>query len=175
MYISNVFHLPGFSSTNLLSHPPACFYKGAHPPTHSSLTALAFPYTGASSLHRTKGLSSHWCLTRSSSATYVAGAMGPSMHTLWLIVYCLGALRSPVSWYCFSSYGITIPFSSFRVWYPFQRMKTSSLNHRERGWNKSLWIQSIQMPASFKEMKRLHGTQGRSLCQNLQVFCVLET
>ena len=30
-----------------------------HPLTHSHLTILAFPYTGASSLHRTKGLSSH--------------------------------------------------------------------------------------------------------------------
>ena len=28
-------------------------------PTHSCLTALAFPYTVALSLHRTKGLSSH--------------------------------------------------------------------------------------------------------------------
>jgi hypothetical protein len=27
--------------------------------THSHLTTLAFPYTGATSLHRTKGLSSH--------------------------------------------------------------------------------------------------------------------
>ena len=27
-----------------------------HPPTHSCLTALAFLYPGASSLHRTKGL-----------------------------------------------------------------------------------------------------------------------
>ena len=29
------------------------------PLTHSHLTTLAFPYTGVSSLHRTKGLSSH--------------------------------------------------------------------------------------------------------------------
>jgi hypothetical protein len=34
-----------------------------------------------SSLHRTKDLSSHWCLTRSSSATYAAGAM----CTPWLM------------------------------------------------------------------------------------------
>jgi hypothetical protein len=32
----------------------------------------------------TKGLSSHWCQTRLSSATYVAGVMGPSMCTLWV-------------------------------------------------------------------------------------------
>ena len=29
-----------------------------HPTTQSHITALSFPYTGASSLHRTKGLSS---------------------------------------------------------------------------------------------------------------------
>jgi hypothetical protein len=38
------------------------------------------------SLHRTKGLSSHWCLTRPSSATCAAGAMSPTMCTLWLVV-----------------------------------------------------------------------------------------
>ena len=31
----------------------------AHQPTHSSFLVLAFPYTGASSLHRTKGLYFH--------------------------------------------------------------------------------------------------------------------
>jgi hypothetical protein len=50
------------------------------------LPALEFSYTGASSLQGTKGLSSHWCLTRPSSATYAAGAMGPSICTLWLVV-----------------------------------------------------------------------------------------
>jgi hypothetical protein len=35
-----------------------------HVPTHSHLTALASPYTGASSLHRTKGLPSHCCQIR---------------------------------------------------------------------------------------------------------------
>jgi hypothetical protein len=49
--------------------------------THSRLPALAFLYTGASSLHRAKGLSSSGCLTRPSCATYVAGAM----CTLWLV------------------------------------------------------------------------------------------
>jgi hypothetical protein len=29
---------------------------------------------------------------RPPSATYVAGFMGPSMHTLWVVVYSLGAL-----------------------------------------------------------------------------------
>jgi hypothetical protein len=54
----------------------------AHQPTHFLFPALAFPYTGVSSLHRTEGLTSHWCLTRPSSATYAAGAMVCSMCTL---------------------------------------------------------------------------------------------
>jgi hypothetical protein len=45
---------------------PATMGVFPHPPIHPHLPALAFPYTGASSLHRTKGLFSHWCLTRPS-------------------------------------------------------------------------------------------------------------
>ena len=57
-----------------------------HQPTHFYFPVLAFPYTGASNLLRTKALFSLWCPTRPSSATYVAGAMGPSMCTVcwWL-------------------------------------------------------------------------------------------
>ena len=49
----------------LLYKPPipsilSCFYEGALPPTYPQpLPTLAFFYTEASSLHRTKGLSSH--------------------------------------------------------------------------------------------------------------------
>jgi hypothetical protein len=39
--------------------PPASMRVVPHLPTHSCLNTLAFPYTGASSLHRMKGLSSH--------------------------------------------------------------------------------------------------------------------
>jgi hypothetical protein len=61
IYISNIIPFPGFHSATPLSHPPSlCFYGDIpHPPTHPCLTALAFPYTGTLSLHRTKGLSSH--------------------------------------------------------------------------------------------------------------------
>jgi hypothetical protein len=41
----------------------------------------------------------------------VAGAMGLSMCTLWLVVYSMGALGDLVSWYCCSSYGVANPFS----------------------------------------------------------------
>jgi hypothetical protein len=44
---------------------------------------LVFPYTGALSLQKIKGLYSHWCHIKPPSATYAAGAMGPSMCTLW--------------------------------------------------------------------------------------------
>ena len=44
------------------------------PPWHS-------PTTGASSLHRTKGIPSHWCQISQSCASYAAGAMAPSMCT----------------------------------------------------------------------------------------------
>jgi len=54
--------------------------------THSHLTALASPYARASSLHKTKGVPSHWCWTKPSSATYVSGAMGSSLYCLWLVV-----------------------------------------------------------------------------------------
>jgi hypothetical protein len=52
--------------------PPSAFMRVLlYPPTHSHLPALAFPYTGAMSLPRNKGLSSHWYPTRPSSATHV--------------------------------------------------------------------------------------------------------
>jgi hypothetical protein len=81
-----------------------------HPPTLPP-HPLEFLYTGASSLHRTKGLPSHWWQLRESSATYSAGALGPSMCTLWLVFWSLGALGVLIVWYC-SSYGVANPFSS---------------------------------------------------------------
>ena len=92
---------------------PASMSDFPDPCTHSHLPALAFPYIEALSLHRTKGFSSHWCLTRPFSATYMAGAMGPSMCTLRLVVLSLGALEGLVGWYCCFSYGLKNPFSSF--------------------------------------------------------------
>jgi hypothetical protein len=43
--------------------PPASMTVFPDPLTHSHLLWMAFSYIGASSLHRTKGLFSHWCLT----------------------------------------------------------------------------------------------------------------
>jgi hypothetical protein len=53
--------LPPPASKRVFPHPPT------HPPTHSCLHFLAFPYTRASNLHRTKGLFSHWCPIRLTS------------------------------------------------------------------------------------------------------------
>jgi hypothetical protein len=62
-----------------LSHVSSlCLHEGVPSSTHP-LPAFPFPYTGASSLHRTKGLFSHWCLKRPSSAIYVSGAMDSSL------------------------------------------------------------------------------------------------
>jgi hypothetical protein len=71
---------------------------GCYP--HSLLPALAFPYTGALNTLRPKSYFSQWCPTRSSSATYAAGAMGPSMCILWLVVQSLGAPEGLGGWHC---------------------------------------------------------------------------
>ena len=39
--------------------PPASMRVLPHPPIHYCLHTLAFPYTGASNFHKTKGLFSH--------------------------------------------------------------------------------------------------------------------
>jgi hypothetical protein len=79
---------------NPLLHPPSpCFYKGIpSPPTPFCLPTMSPPYTGASSLHRIKGLSSHWCLTRPSSVTYAAGSIVPPC------VHMVGGLVLGCSW-----------------------------------------------------------------------------
>jgi hypothetical protein len=86
IYISNVIPFPCSPSGNTLSHPTSpCFCKGTPPSIHPLLPpppSHGIPYTGASSFQRTKGLSSHWCPTKPSSATYAAGPMGPSMYSL---------------------------------------------------------------------------------------------
>ena len=91
IYISNVIPFPGLPSRSPLSHPFfPCLYEGT--PTHSYLPALAFLYTGALNTLRPKVPLLPRCPARPSSATYVAGAMSPSMCTLWLVVQSLGAV-----------------------------------------------------------------------------------
>ena len=59
-----------------------------YPLTNSCLASLASTYTGASNLHRMKGLPSHWFQIRPFSATNVSGVIDPSMYTVWIVVYC---------------------------------------------------------------------------------------
>ena len=59
-----------------------CGCSPTHPLTYSHLPALAFPYAGALSLHKTKGLSSQ----QGHPLLHVSGAMGFSMFILCLVV-----------------------------------------------------------------------------------------
>ena len=59
-----MFPLSCFCPATPLAHPPplASMRVLPHSPIHHScLTTLEFPYIGASSLHKTKGLPSHLC------------------------------------------------------------------------------------------------------------------
>jgi hypothetical protein len=56
-----------------------------YPHSNYYFTLLTSPFSGASSFHRTKGLSSLCCQTRQSSATYIAEAMDQPMYVLWLV------------------------------------------------------------------------------------------
>jgi hypothetical protein len=69
------------------------------------------------SLHKTKDLSSHWCMTwcmTSSSLCYVCSwsHMYSFVDGLVLQVGVLGS-GGLVGWYCWSSYGVANAFSSF--------------------------------------------------------------
>ena len=84
IYISNVVSFL-FSPAQILYPIPLPFTSMKvipYSPTHSHLTTLATPYAEVSSLHRTKGLPSQWYQINKSSATYISGAMVPSMCIL---------------------------------------------------------------------------------------------
>ena len=108
LYISNVISFPGFLSKNSLSHAPSCS-SSTHP---LSLPVLAFLYTGALSLLRTKGHSSLCCPTRPSSATYAAGASG-SLHVYSFVGGLVPGSSVNTGWFIFfSSCGAGNPYSS---------------------------------------------------------------
>jgi hypothetical protein len=74
-----------------LISPPKTTYPipspTAHQLIHSHFPVLAFPYTGTSSLPRTKGLSSHWHPTRPSSVNMKLEPWVPPyiLHGWWFI------------------------------------------------------------------------------------------
>ena len=97
---------PSLSSS--LMTPPLCLWEGAHTHAHAHVYLPLW----ASSLYRIRHILSHWGQTRQSSATYVPGAMDHPMYALWwLSLWELWGVH--VNWYCCSSYGVVIPFSSF--------------------------------------------------------------
>jgi hypothetical protein len=63
IYISNVKLIDSlfapWEAPYPIPSPPASMRVVPNPPTHFLLPILEFPYTGVTSLHRTKGLSSH--------------------------------------------------------------------------------------------------------------------
>ena len=76
-------------------------------PPHCPITFLHW------GIHRTKGLMSRWCQIRpSSSATYTAGAMGPSLVGDLVLGSSGGGGGGLVSWYC-STYGVSILLTFF--------------------------------------------------------------
>jgi hypothetical protein len=59
IYISNIFSFPGLPFGNPLPPSPKSMRVLTHPPTHSLLSSLAFPYTGALNNLRLKGFTGH--------------------------------------------------------------------------------------------------------------------
>jgi hypothetical protein len=124
IYISNFIPFPGFLSKYFLSHP----LSPCSPTYPLYFPVLAFPYTGASSLPKTKVPSSHSLLfNKLSSATYAVGATGPSMCTLWLVIWSLEVLGVLVGSYCCSSYGAVSSVSNFSSFSPFSSSFTGDL------------------------------------------------
>jgi hypothetical protein len=87
-YISNVIPFSGYPppKKNSLSFPPASMRVT---PSHSYLPTLAFPYTGALSLHKTKGLCYICSWSHGSPHVYslVGGLLpGSSGKSGWLIL-----------------------------------------------------------------------------------------
>jgi hypothetical protein len=66
--------------------PPSPWLCEGAPPNPSTPVFSPWHFPEASNPLRPKGLSSYWCPTNPSSATYSARAVGPSMCTLWLVV-----------------------------------------------------------------------------------------
>jgi hypothetical protein len=92
--------------------PPLCLYEAALPPTHTPLPHRSSnPSTlGHQTSPGTKGLTSHCCQARPSSATYLSGATDPSRYALWLVVQTLGGLGGQPA-YVVLPVGLQSPFA----------------------------------------------------------------
>ena len=90
----------------LIPFPLPLLLWGCFPPNHPLLTPrLGIPLYWDIEPFRNESLSSYWCLTRPSSATYAFGTMGPSMCTLcwrfspWELWGVSGYFHSPLKHY----------------------------------------------------------------------------
>jgi hypothetical protein len=94
-----------------------CLWESAvwtipHPLTLHTLPKSPFPT--ASSLYSIRHIFSHWHQTRLSSVTNVLEATDQSMlFDWWLSLWKFPEVK--VNWPCWSSYGVSIPFSYFNL------------------------------------------------------------
>ena len=97
-YSKNNFFIRYFLHLYFKCYPESPLYPcPALQPTNSRFLSLALPCTGAYNLHKTKDLSSHWWLTRPSSATYATRDTSSGMYWLVHIVFpCIG-LQTPLT------------------------------------------------------------------------------
>jgi hypothetical protein len=87
--------------------PPPLYLQDCAP---SPYPVLALLYPGASSLSRIRPIS-HWGLTSQSYAIYVPVTLYQPMYALgwWLSLWEFPEVW--ISWDCWSSYGVAVPFS----------------------------------------------------------------
>jgi hypothetical protein len=86
IYISNVITIPSFPSGNSLYNTPPPAPENA-PPTHSLPPhCLGIPLHWSIKPSQAQGPLLSLMPDRTSSATYAAGAVGPFMCSLWLVV-----------------------------------------------------------------------------------------
>ena len=130
------YSLPFPASMKVLPHPPT------HPLTHSSLSALAFPYPESSSLHRTKGLPSQWCKGFLCEENFykIFNSWGNLFEEMsWVNIFCGSSVLS-----CLGLPATAVGQSFFDKWIGCLRL----LNYLYlRGWDRSLtkcpWFDKI--------------------------------
>jgi hypothetical protein len=84
IYISSIILFPSFPSENsLFPSPTPSYCSSTHP---LQLPGPGIPLYWGIEPSQDQGLSSHWWLTRLSSATYATRAISPTMCFLWLVV-----------------------------------------------------------------------------------------
>jgi len=97
-----------------------------HPPTHSRLSTLIFPYNGASRLGRNKGFSSHWCSNSSIGDPVLNTMIGSEYLTLYLSCFGRASQETAISGSCqLALFGISnIGFGSY-IWAEFPGLSFS--------------------------------------------------